>query len=349
MRSESGAFGTIEYPNEAAYSKAGNYIRFVPLAANNTTLVTIKIYNNLGNTYAVTLSRAVVSNKAVVFPLDGLFEVWCEIAKQQNRAYAMMQSIEITAEGGTPQLGDIMAAVRIFPAAVADGTELPYLPYEAEMAAPEVLKLYPELPHKVEALVSAPASGCWALTRGDYLVKYTTTEQGWSVASFNASSVNSEDVVEGNTYLQLRETPTSLGVWSAPIEVDKCREGYLVTWTDPSGVRKAYRFPKGTATVEAQDADTFYTFDALLRPRKVAQRTAQRSLALYAPYINATDRAYLQGLALGAEVAVLDIAAWERGEVTEPTPALVTDYTLDDNGQPLQTVEFTLSYELPTL
>lgn len=349
MRSVSGAFGTIEFPNEAAYSKAGNYIRVTPVAANNTNRVSINIYNNLGTAYAVTLSRSVVSNKAVVFPLDGLFEAWAEIANQQNRANAMMQGIEITAFGGTRQTGDIMAAVRIFPAAMADGTELPYLPYEPEMATPEVLKLYPELPHKVEALASAPASGYWALTRGEYLVESKSTEQGWSVVSFNASSVNAEAVTEGNTYLQLRETPTSFGVWSVPIEVDKCREGYLVTWHDPSGVHKAYRFPKGSAGIDAKDADTYYTFDSLLRPRKVAERTAERTITVFAPYINATDRAYLQGLALGTEVAVLDIAAYDADNTITATPALVSDYAMDDNGQPLQTFSFSLTYDIPTL
>jgi hypothetical protein len=349
MRSESGAYGTIEYPNAATYSKAGNYIRVVPLAANNTNRVTLKLFNNLGTAYALTLSRVVVSNKAVVFPLDGVFEAWTEIAKQQNRAYAMLQGIEITAFGGTRQTGDIMAGVRIFRAAVADGTELPALAYEPEVAAPEVLKLYPELPHKIEAIASAPASGFWALTRGDNLVTYNTTEAGWSLVSFNASSVLADDVTEGNTFLQLRETPTSLGAFAVPIEVDKCREGFLVTWLDPSGVHKAYRFPKGSAGIDAKDADTYYTFDSLLRPRKVAERTAERTVSVFAPYINANDRAYLQGLALGTEVAVLDIAAYDVDNSTAAIPVLVSDYSTEDNGQPLQTFSFALTYDLPTL
>lgn len=344
MRSESGAYGTIEYPNAAAYSKAGNYIRVVPLAANNTKRVTLKIYNNLGTAYALTLSRVVVSNKAVVFPLDGVFEAWTEIAKQP-----MMQGIEITAEGGTRQTDDIMASVRIFRGAVADGTELPELIYEPDIAAPSLLKLYPQLPHKVEALVSAPASGVWALSRGDIALQYTTVEGGWTVVSFNAVSVSADDAPANNTYLQLKETPTSGGVYSVPIEVDKCREGFLVTWLDPSGVRKAYRFPKGAASIDAKDADTYYTFDSLLRPRKTAERTATRTLNVFAPFINANDRAYLQGLTLGREVEVLDIAAYDADNATAAIPVLVSDYSTEDNGQPLQTFSFSLTYDIPTL
>lgn len=349
MRSESGAYGTIEYPNAAAYSKAGNYIRVVPLAANNTNRVTLKLFNNLGSAYALTLSRVVVSNKAVVFPLDGVFEAWIEIAKQQNRAYAMMQGIEITTEGGTRQTGDIMASVHIFRGAVADGTELPELIYDGGKVAPGVLKLYPKLPHKLEALVSAPATGFWALTRGENLLQYQTAEQGWALVTFNASGILPDDVTEGNTYLQLRETPQSFGVFNVPIEVDKCREGFLVTWLDPSGVRKAYRFPKGAASIDAKDADTYYTFDSLLRPRKTAERTATRTLNVFAPFINANDRAYLQGLTLGREVEVLDIAAYDVDNSTAAIPVLVSDYSTDDNGQPLQTFSFSLTYDLPTL
>ena len=339
-------------PGRAVYSKAGNYMEWTSLAASITNNLAYVLVYLRANGVLYPFKVEYNQGERLILRLDAFIEYVLAtspalaIPRVEVVSFSFYDTEGVQGSGASPSVWfDIIRA------SMPWGSELPFNgTYVQDSFATPLQYVYPGLPYTFDVIVGTFSDGSsyFLNFRREfeiYSARELASGNRYQVAPIDASAVPS-----GVFLLYLSDGPQSLSsTANMPIIIDECREGFLVCWRDPSGVRKAYRFPKGTASTQSESESKYCEFSDYGEPLPRDKRKASRVINLQAPYINAETRAYIEGLARSSEVSVLDLQEWEKDNTKTPTRAIVRDCDTNNNGRPLQTWSFTLEYDMPTL